>query len=42
MRKHVMSIAYPYKIDAVQDGRCTQTIRKGRRFAVGDEILIHG
>ena len=42
MRKHVMSITYQPKIEPVKDGRCTQTIRKGRRVAEGDEILFHG
>lgn len=42
MRKWVMSITYLPKIDPVKDGRCTQTIRKGRKVSVGDEILFHG
>ena len=42
MRKHVMALTYPPKIEPVQDGRCTQTIRKGRGVSVGDEILFHG
>ena len=42
MRKHVMSLTYPPKIEPVKDGRCTQTIRKGRKVSVGDEILFHG
>ena len=42
MRKHVMAITYAPKIEPVRDGRCTQTIRAGRRVAVGDEILFHG
>lgn len=42
MRKLVMSITYPPKIEPVKDGRCTQTIRKGRKVSVGDEILFHG
>lgn len=42
MTKHVMAITYEPKIEPVRDGRCTQTIRKGRRFSVGDSILIHG
>ena len=41
MRKLVMALTYPPKIDPVFDGRCTQTIRKGRRVAEGDEILFH-
>lgn len=42
MKKHVMSMTYHDKIPAVLDGRCTQTIRTGRRFAVGDEINFVG
>ena len=37
-----MSLTYPPKIEPVKDGRCSQTIRKGRRVAEGDEILFHG
>jgi len=37
-----MSITYQPKIEPVQDGRCTQTIRKGDKVSVGDEILFHG
>jgi len=42
MAKHVKSITYGPKIEAVKDGRCTQTIRTGRGVSVGDEILFHG
>lgn len=42
MKKHVKSITYEPKIEPVIDGRCTQTIRKGRKVAEGDEILFHG
>ena len=42
MRKRVMAITYRPKIEPVQDGRCTQTIRKGRKVSVGDEVLFHG
>jgi len=42
MTKHVMSMTYPPKIEPVQDGRCTQTIRKGDKVAVDDQILFHG
>ncbi|MFH1515282.1 MAG: hypothetical protein ABIG42_07465 [bacterium] len=41
-KKHVMAISYQPKIEPVKDGRCTQTIRKGHRVDVGDEILFHG
>ena len=42
MKKYVMAITYPPKIEPVREGKCIQTIRKGRRFSVGDSILIHG
>lgn len=42
MKKHVMAITHKPKIEPVKDGKCVQTIRKGRRFSVGDSILIHG
>ena len=44
MARHVMSMTYAPKIDAVQDGRCTQTIRgmRKREINVGDSILFHG
>lgn len=44
MSKHVMSMTYAPKIDAVQDGRCTQTIRtmRKRKIEVGDSIRFHG
>lgn len=37
-----MAITYKPKIEPVRSGECRQTIRKGRRFSVGDSILIHG
>lgn len=39
-----MSMTYAPKIDAVQDGRCTQTIRtmRKREIKVGDSIRFHG
>lgn len=42
MKKHVMAITYTPKIESVISGECRQTIRKGRKFSVGDSILIHG
>ena len=36
-----MAITYEPKKDAVFDGRCIQTIRKGNRVSKGDEILFH-
>ncbi len=42
MAKHVLSMTYPPKIDAVQAGMCTQTIRGKWKIKVGDSILFHG
>ena len=42
MAKHIMSMTYAPKIDAVQDGRCTQTIRKRGTIKAGDSIMFHG
>jgi len=42
MTKHVKAITYAPKIEPVRDGRCTQTIRKGNKVFVNDEILFHG
>ena len=41
MSKHVMSMTCPAKLEAVFSGECTQTIRLGGKYSVGDEILIH-
>ena len=40
--KAVLPMTYPPKIEAVKSGECRQTIRRGWRFWVGDEILFHG
>jgi hypothetical protein len=42
MKKHNIALTYAPKIEAVLDGRCTQTIRAGRRFEVGDLVSFHG
>ena len=44
MSKHIMSMTYAPKVDAVQDGRCTQTIRgmRKKKINAGDSILLHG
>jgi hypothetical protein len=42
MRKFVMAITYKPKIEAVRNGKCTQTIRMTDKFKVGDSILLHG
>ena len=36
-----MAITYEPKIKAIFDGRCTQTIRKGDKVNMDDEILFH-
>ena len=36
-----MAVSYPPKIEPVNDGRCTQTIRKGSKINVGDIIEFH-
>lgn len=42
MRKHILPLTYQPKIQAVIDGKCTQTIRAGRKFRVGDLVSFHG
>ena len=42
MTRHMMSMTYGPKIEAVRNGTCAQTIRKGDRVSVGDTILFHG
>ena len=42
MKKHVMAVTYAPKEAAVQSGDCRQTVRKGDKVLVGDEILFHG
>ena len=42
MTKHVMALTYEPKIKPVQVGECRQTIRKGKKFKVGDQIRLHG
>ena len=42
MTKHVKALTYKPKIEPVLDGRCCQTIRKGDKIKIGDEILFHG
>lgn len=42
MKKHVKSMTYAPKIDAVRSGACRQTIRKGNKVSVGDDVLWHG
>ncbi len=42
MRKHVIPLTYAPKIQPVLSGRCTQTIRAGRKFKVGDLVSFHG
>ena len=42
MRKHNLPLTYSPKIPAVLEGKCTQTIRAGRKFKVGDMVSFHG
>jgi len=42
MKKHIMSMTYEPKIEPVQSGECTQSIRKDLKFKEGDSIMIHG
>lgn len=37
---HSVPISYPPKMDAVFDGLCRQTIRMGRKYAVGDRVTF--
>ena len=39
--KKTMPLTYATKIDAVFDGTCRQTIRRGHNLSIGDEILFH-
>ena len=41
-RKWILPLTYAPKIPAVLDGRCTQTIRPGRKFRARDLIMFHG
>lgn len=41
MTKHWLSITYEPKIEAVFDGSCTQTIRPGWKYSVGDYVGYH-
>ena len=36
-----MPMSYPPKLDAVFAGECRQTIRRGTKYEVGDEVLIY-
>lgn len=40
MSFHSVPVTYPPKRDAVFEGRCTQTIRLGKRYERGDEVLL--
>ena len=44
MTTHIIPLSYKPKIEAVKNGKCTQTIRKvkKREYNVGDKIIIHG
>jgi len=38
--RHCVPMTYGPKVDAVFDGGCRQTIRMGRRYAVGDTVTF--
>jgi hypothetical protein len=42
MRKWNLPLTYAPKIPKVLSGECTQTIRAGRKFSVGDLVSFHG
>ncbi len=42
MTKFNLPLTYQPKIQAVIDMKCTQTIRVGRKFKVGDLVSFHG
>jgi len=42
MTKYNLMITYEPKIQGVLEGTCTQTIRVGEKFKVGDYISFHG
>jgi hypothetical protein len=42
MRKWCLPLTYRAKIPKVLSGKCTQTIRAGRKFKVGDMVSFHG
>jgi len=41
MSHHLMRMSYEPKNEAVFSGKCRQTIRKGRDYAVGDTLEIY-
>jgi len=42
MKKHVKPFTYLPKIEAVKEGKITQTIRPEKGISEGDSILFHG
>jgi len=42
MRSYWLPLTYPPKIPKVLSGECTQTIRPGRKYRVGDRVAFHG
>jgi len=42
MKKWNLPLTYAPKIPKVLDGTCTQTIRIGRKFSIGDLVSFHG
>ena len=41
-RKWWLALTYSPKVEAVRDGRCTQTIRAGWQKQEGDQVAFHG
>ena len=41
-RKIILPLTYLPKIQPVIEGKCTQTLRTGRRVTIGDLVLFHG
>lgn len=41
-RRYILPLTYAPKIPAVLHGECTQTIRAGWKFKVGDLVMFHG
>ena len=42
IRRWNLPLTYPPKVEPVRDGRCTQTIRAGRKIQVGHLVSFHG
>lgn len=42
MKKYNLALTYEPKIAAILAGDCSQTIRIGGKFSVGDQVSFHG